>query len=403
MNDRSKEEEEHQRLIHELNERVKELTALHSVARLLQDDQRPAAVLLQEIVNLLPAALEHAQIASARIVFGGAEYRAANFLGPGRGEAVTFTTATGKEARLEITYPERGSKLPESFLPEEKTLLDSIAELLRLYLDRQDAREKADQVTKELVDRNKEIWALQREMGRVEQLAALGWMAGAIAHELGTPLNSVLGYTQLLAREELPEKARRYVTTIAGQVERMTNVVQYYLDRTRGSTSKRAAINLNELVRETLSLLRPVLAEKGVRALTDLDGAVPMLNAHGGSLQQVLINLINNAVASLQPNGTITIQTRCAHPEEIGRAGVILTITDTGTGIPAHLLPRVFDLFMTTRAPGDGTGLGLAVSQEIVKAHGGKISIASEVGKGTTVQIFLPIGPAAASAPKREV
>ena len=136
--------------------------------------------------------------------------------------------------------------------------------MLMLHLDRKEARDRIEGITKELIERNKELWSLQQEMGRVEQRAALGWMTGAIAHELGTPLNSVLGYTQLLAQEELSEKAQRHVKTITSQVQRMTGIVQYYLDRTRGSTSKRSQVNLNELVRETLLLLDAVFADRRV-------------------------------------------------------------------------------------------------------------------------------------------
>ena len=143
-------------------------------------------------------------------------------------------------------------------------MLDSIAEMLQLYLDRKEAQESVERITRELVERNKELWNLQQEVERVGQAAALGWMTGAIAHELGTPLNSVLGYTQLLAQEDLPEKPRRHVKTIESQVRRMAGIVQYYLDRTRGSTSRRSPVNLNDLVSETLLLLKPVFAEKSV-------------------------------------------------------------------------------------------------------------------------------------------
>jgi signal transduction histidine kinase len=354
---------------------------------------------LQEVVAILPAAWEHAEIAGARIVFDGTEYNHPGIATTGWIQGASFVTAGGKHGYVEITYPKNRvnqNNLP--FLAEEKSLLNSIAEMLQLYLERREAEQSLHAITKELVERNKELWSLQREMGRVEQLAALGWMTGAIAHELGTPLNSVLGYTQLLAQEELSEKARRHLQTITGQVQRMASIVQYYLDRTRGSTGARGQVNLNGLVRETLLLLRPVLAEKAVSVVTNLDDSLPVLHAHGGSLQRVLINLINNAAASMTREGTIIITTRIARAPEYPRLGITIDIQDNGEGIPADLLPRVFDVFMTTKRHEDGTGLGLAVSQEIVKEHGGKIAISSEVGQGTTVTIFLPADRAVGSA-----
>jgi signal transduction histidine kinase len=221
-------------------------------------------------------------------------------------------------------------------------------------------------------------------------------MTGAIAHELGTPLNSVLGYTQLLAQEDLPEKARRHVKTIESQIQRMAAIVQYYLDRTRGSTSKRSHVNVNELVRETLLLLKPVFEEKRVHVLPQLAESVPLINAHSGSLQRVLINLLNNSVDSLAEERTVTITTQIAPATEQQRSGIIIEISDTGVGISPELLPRVFDFFMTTKNSDSGTGLGLAVCREIVKEHRGTITISSQIGKGTTVKIFLPTEPAAA-------
>jgi signal transduction histidine kinase len=383
-------------LLHDLNERVKELTALHRTARLLQDHKRTPPKLLQEIVTILPAAFDQAEIAAARIVFDGVEYRSPNFGSSPWTESAHFTTTGGRHGLVEIVYAEnRFKQTNHPFLAEEKNLLESIAEMLQLYLDRKEAQESVEKVTKELVERNKELWNLQQEMGRVGQAAALGWMAGAIAHELGTPLNSVLGYTQLLAQEDLPEKARRHAKTIESQVQRMAGIVQYYLDRTRGSISKRSQVNLNDLVRETLLLLKPVLEEKSVHVVSQLAESLPSLNAHAGSLQRVLINLLNNAVDSLVEEWKITIATYLSRATEQQRPGIIIEISDTGTGISPDLLPKVFDFFMTTKDSGNGTGLGLAVCREIVKEHGGRITITSEIGKGTKVTIFLPTEPAA--------
>jgi PAS domain S-box-containing protein len=393
-------EEERERLVFVLNERVKELTALHYTARLLQGDDKATNIVLQEIVSVIPAAWEHAEIAAARILFDGAEYKTPDFTASGETQIANFTTAGGKHGSVEITYPgNRPNETKPPFLAEENSLLDSIAEMLQLHLERREAKQRVDEITKQLVERNKQLWSLQQEMGRVEQRAALGWMTGAIAHELGTPLNSVLGYTQLLAQEELPEKARRHLKTITRQVQRMTGIVQYYLDRTRGSTSKRSQVNLNDLIRETLFLLQSVFTERDVRIVTQLDESLPSVNAHGGSLQRVLINLINNALASIRQDGTITLTTRTAAFAEHARSGINIEMSDTGAGIPPDLLPRVFDPFTTTKNHANGTGLGLAVCQEIVKEHGGKIAISSQIGKGTTVKIFLPtVSPQLASS-----
>jgi signal transduction histidine kinase len=393
MGEREHVEAEKEKLLHDLNERVKELTVLHHTARLLQHHHKTPSVLLQEIVTLLPAAFDQAEIAAARIVFEGVEYQSTNSGASPWAESAYFTTASGKQGLVEIAYAQNMLTQNERpFLAEEKSLLESIAEMLQLYLDRKEAQESLEQITRELVERNKELWNLQQELGRVEQRAALGWMTGAIAHELGTPLNSVLGYTQLLSQENLPEKVRPHVKIITSQVQRMAGIVQYYLDRTRGSTAQRSPVILNDLIGETIGWVKSVFAEKNIRVTANLEESLPLVNAHAGSLQRVMINLLNNAVASIRDGGEIIITTRRAPVPERGRPGVNIIVTDTGAGLPSDVLPRVFDVFMTTRPPGSGTGLGLPVSQEIIKEHGGKITIDSQAGRGTTVTIFLPTG-----------
>jgi C4-dicarboxylate-specific signal transduction histidine kinase len=234
----------------------------------------------------------------------------------------------------------------------------------------------------------KELWRVQREIGRVERLAALGRMTGTIAHELGTPLNSVLGYTQLLAHEPLSEDARRRLKIIETQVQRMEGIIQHYLSHTRGSPRKRR-IDIKELVEETLVLLGPIFQQNGMEVTTELAESLPVLWGDDASLQRVLINVLDNAVTASTQGGRLKIAVR-ASAAEVKRAGIYIEITDDGAGIPAELLPKIFDLFVTTKPLGKGTGLGLVVCQEIVKAHGGTIDIESEAGAGTSVRIYLP-------------
>jgi two-component system, NtrC family, sensor kinase len=220
-------------------------------------------------------------------------------------------------------------------------------------------------------------------------LAAFGKMASAIAHELGTPLNSVLGYTQLLSGDNLPERARHRLTIIETQIQRMVEIIQHYLSHSRGAAPT-MRINVNDLTRETLVLLQPILQEREIEVVATLTEPTPPLFGDGVSLQRVLINLIDNAVEASRGKGRIDIKT-LVNQSGAGKApGVMIEIVDKGAGIPAEILPKIFDLFVTTKPPGKGTGLGLAICQEIIKAHHGTINVTSQVGQGTTVQIFLP-------------
>jgi signal transduction histidine kinase len=170
----------------------------------------------------------------------------------------------------------------------------------------------------------------------------------------------------------------------------MGEIIQNYLSFTRGNP-ERVRVNVNELIRDTVLLLQPVFKQHSISVTTDLAEFLPVIYADGNSIQRVLINLLDNAVDACGSGGSVKIGTRGHASLNNKEQGVTIELTDTGAGIPPEILPKVFDLFVTTKPPGKGTGLGLIICQEIVKAHGGTIEIASQLGVGTTVGVFLPI------------
>jgi signal transduction histidine kinase len=131
--------------------------------------------------------------------------------------------------------------------------------------------------------------------------------------------------------------------------------------------------------------------EQHVEVTTNLSASVPLIRGDLVSLQRLLINLFDNAVDAMGAGGRITVTTSPIDRSETMQGGVSIAIADTGPGIPGDLLPKIFDFFVTTKAPGKGTGMGLAVCQEIAKQHGGTIHITSKEGQGTTVGLVLPI------------
>jgi signal transduction histidine kinase len=287
----------------------------------------------------------------------------------------------------------------------EEELLKAHAELEERVQARTAELARAnDALRAEIVERKKvetELLRLQLELGRVERLATLGRMAGTIAHDLGTPLNSVLGYTQLLAQESMTGRARRRLAIIETQINRMGEIIQRYLSQTRGTPAK-SEVNINELVRDTLVLLQPNFEQRGVEVTSALAGTRLVVSGNGNSIQRVLINLLDNAVDACEKKGTVKITTVECPVTSTKAPGVAIEVADTGTGIPPDVLPKIFDLFVTTKPPGRGTGLGLVICQEIIRAHGGTINIVSEVGQGTTVSIYLPVDARPAVWPMNE-
>lgn len=305
------------------------------------------------------------------------------------------TTATGNVvARTALTGQDEIGQLGGHFNRMLTHLEEANAENQQLMAQLQqvnsELEERVARATHDVVARNQDLLRLQREMARVEPLAALGRIMGSIAHELGTPLNSVIGYSQMLVKENLSPEGRTSLEAISTQTRRMVDIVQHYLGRTRDVARAYTPLNLNTLIENTTHILKPSLVQHHVDVTMTLAESLPLIHGESASLQRVLINIINNAIDAMDDGGQLHFTTRTSQPPETRRPGVIIEVVDTGSGIPPEVLPHIFDPLVTTKAPGKGTGLGLAICQEIVRSHRGKLSISSEVGKGTCVRIFLP-------------
>jgi two-component system, NtrC family, sensor kinase len=253
---------------------------------------------------------------------------------------------------------------------------------------RRATRDLADK-NRELAEANEKLWRARLELGRSERLAALGQMAATIAHELGTPLNSILGYTQLLLREDLLPEHGAMLTIVESQVQRMIETIRSVLDRTR--ERQRAPVALQPLVTEVLGLVSTRLVGRELVALNEVPTTLPPVPGDVAGLRQALLNLLTNAIDATDPPGTIAVSG--AEVSGNGRGGryVELAVRDTGHGMAPEELRRVFEPFYTTKAPGRGTGLGLAIVDHIVRAHNGHVVAESAPGEGTTMRILLPL------------
>jgi signal transduction histidine kinase len=244
----------------------------------------------------------------------------------------------------------------------------------------------------ELEEANEKLWRAQLEVGRSERLAALGQMAATIAHELGTPLNSVLGYTQLLRRDGIDSAQASKLDVIESQVQRMIETIRSVLDRTRDRALERAPVAVAPLVSEALGLIATRLADRDVVMRSEVPADLPTVPGDAVALRQVLINLLANAVDATEPPGTITVAAHVLAANGRGRQ-LEVTIADSGHGMETDEVRRVFEPFYTTKAPGRGTGLGLAIVDHIVRAHGGQVVVDSAPGRGTTMHVRLPLEP----------
>lgn len=249
-------------------------------------------------------------------------------------------------------------------------------------------------------ERTKELLAARAEVAQGEKLASIGVLAAGIAHELNNPLTGVLTFTSLM-RKKAPDGSEDAadLDLVIGETKRCASIIRRLLDFAREKVPVKGFFNLNQVIADTVHFVERPASLQQIEITCDLDPALPPVWGDADLLKQVVMNLLVNAQQAIEGRGKITVQSRTrtstnpGDPEVSPTHMIELAITDTGCGIPAANLQRIFDPFFTSKEVGKGTGLGLSVSYGIVKAHGGKISVESVVGAGTTFRVELPITP----------
>jgi two-component system NtrC family sensor kinase len=234
---------------------------------------------------------------------------------------------------------------------------------------------------------------LQQEVIQQEKMAAIGILAGGVAHEINNPLGGILAFTQLLlkdAKEKSDDDLSRDLKEVESAAIRCKKIVSDLLDFSRVSKDRELCIvDVNALLEKVIPFVKSEVQSLNVNLKVKIGKDLPMVHAIPDRLQQVFLNLLTNACHAMPKGGTLSIETKASEDD----SSVLITVKDTGEGIPFEHQDKIFDPFYTTKKPGKGTGLGLSISYRIVKEHGGSIVMESEVGKGTTFTVSIPVPP----------
>jgi signal transduction histidine kinase/ActR/RegA family two-component response regulator len=274
-------------------------------------------------------------------------------------------------------------RTPRRLGDEELSTLNRIAHLTALALEKV-------RLHSQLEAKVEELQRTQHQLIQADKLRALGTLLSGVAHELNNPLSTILATAAFLKVKPLPSEAlQARLDIVARECQRAARIVRGLLGFARCTPPERCRVDLNEVLRATLSLQAPEFGLNGVRVVTALD-PLPMIWADPTQLQQVLLNLFTNATHALKSTGRgdgVLAVSSAVHAD-----GIVIVVEDNGPGIPSEHLGQVFDPFFTTKPIGEGTGLGLSVSIGIVEAHGGRMSVENVPTGGARFTLRLPVG-----------
>ncbi len=363
----------HRRAQVDLRERVKELTCLYGIARLVARPGISLEEILQGIALLLPPAWLYPEIASARIILDGHSHTTPDFK-EGTARQTSEINVNGvSRGFVEVGYGQEKPELDEGpFLNEERTLLDAVAKEIATIIQRREAEEVQDK--------------LQEQLRHADRLATIGQLAAGVAHELNEPLSNILGFAQLIKKYPgLPQQVEQDLDKIQTASLHARDIIREILIFARQMPPQKRRVALNQVIKEGLSFFESRCAKEGIEISCLLSPDLPEVLADPAQLNQVLVNLVINSLQAMPEGGKLTLQTLR------NQDAVTFLVEDTGMGMSEEVRRQVFTPFFTTKDVGQGTGLGLPVVHGIITSHGGTIEVESQVGQGTRFIIKLPV------------
>jgi signal transduction histidine kinase len=355
-----------------LHERIKELTCLYGISQLVSIPNLSLEDLLNNIVKIIPPAWQYPEITMSRITLDNRSYATPDFKA-GEQKISSDILVKGKNrGRVEVFYTEAKPEIDEGpYLKEERKLINSISQQIALIIERKQYEEERSN--------------LSEQLRHADRLATIGQLAAGVAHELNEPLGNMLGFAQLAKKSSgLPAQVEQDIDKIIKASLHAREVVKKLVLFARQIPPNKIQVNLNRIVEEGLYFLEARCVKEGIQLVRLFEPSLPDITADPSQLNQVLVNLVVNAVQAMNKGGRLTIQT-IDNDEHVS-----LVVEDTGIGMSEEVMKHIFIPFFTTKEVGQGTGLGLSVVHGIVASHGGTIKVESTLGKGSRFEVILP-------------
>lgn len=358
---------DNQRLTRSLNERIKELSCLYEISKITQNQELDLSGILNSIAEVIPSGWQFPNKMAAKIILDGELYGSNK--NPLFTQTAMLTINTIERGTLTVFYYKNPLKNQPLFIPEEEALIHQIGLELMAIIDLHEKRENEKRV--------------QQRLQHNDRLNLLSEITAGIAHELNTPLGNILGFSELMLKTEKESSKIADLKRIVNSSLHARSIVKKLMFFSCEMPSQFKRYDLNGLIKENIHLLQLQLKEKDIEVALLLAETELPIKADAVQFSQILFNLVLNAVSAMDSNGKLEIKT------SIDGSEIKLEISDNGKGMTKETAAKIFQPFYTTKAVGEGTGLGLAVVYGIVQSHGASISVASTPNEGTTFIIKL--------------
>ena len=358
-----------------LFEKIRLLNCLYQISELVVDGTNAFKKTIQAIIDLVPQAFEYPEKVAAVLSLGETRYRSPGFKFSTSSAQKSIVVNGEVRGQLEIGCTEDGSFALSTegvCTIEENNLLEAVAKKIAYIIDRKEALDK------------KKI--LEEQLRHADRLATIGQLAAGIAHELNNPLGDILGFAQLASNSpDLDDDVYRDLVKIVKSALYAREIIKKVLYFGRQTHPKEEQANLNKLIGEWIDFFESRCAKSGIQIVVERDEGLPMVKGDPAQLNQVIVNVVINAIQAMPDGGTLTIRTLSQED------WVSIRVEDTGQGIEEENKDKIFLPFFTTKEVDEGTGLGLSVVYGIVNEHGGSIEVDSKKGRGTTFEIKFSI------------